>query len=119
VAKRATTAFEDIAAEAGRLFGTTEAHARRWLEQRNGLVEALQQVRERANELIDDLSGQTKRRQMKRRARAAAVKTQIPPGNPAETRQVRKKRRLSAATRAKMRAAAKRRWAARKKSASK
>lgn len=118
MAKRATTAFEDIAAEAGRLFGTTEAHARKWLDQRNRLVEALQQVRERANDLIGDLSGQTKRR-MKRRARAAAVKTQIPPGNLAETRQGRKKRRLSAATRAKMRAAAKKRWAARKKSPSK
>jgi hypothetical protein len=119
VAKRATTTtFEDIAAEVGRLFGTTEAHARRWLDQRNRLVDALHQVRERANELIGDLSGETKR-QMKRRARAAAVKTQIPPGNPAETGQGRKKRRLSAATRAKMRAAAKRRWAARKKSAAK
>jgi hypothetical protein len=118
VAKRATTAFEDIAAEVGRLFGTTEAHARRWLEQRNRLVDALQQVRERANELISDLSGQTKR-QMKRRARAAAVKTRIPAGNTTEAKQGRKKRRLSAATRAKMRAAAKRRWAARKKSAAK
>jgi hypothetical protein len=115
VAKKDTTTLEDIAAEVGRLFGTTEAHARRWLEQRNRLVDALHVVRDRATELIRDLSGQAGG-QRKRRARSPAARTQNPPGNP-ETKEGRKKRHISAATRAKMRAAAKRRWAERKKNA--
>jgi hypothetical protein len=118
VARRDTTTLEDIAAEVGRLFGTTEAHARRWLEQRNRLLDALHVVRERATELITDLSGQ-RVRHLKRRARGAASKMQLAAGNSAGVKQSRKKRRLSAATRAKMRAAAKRRWAALKRDTAK
>jgi hypothetical protein len=118
VAKRTTTTLEEIAAEVGRLFGTTERHARQWLQQRNALLEALHLVRNKASDLIDDLSG-AKRRQYKRRAVAAARRAQVPAGDPAEVLVGRKKRRMSAATRAKMSAAAKRRWAEKRKGAQK
>jgi hypothetical protein len=42
-------------------------------------------------------------------------RVQVPAGDATESTMGRKKRRLSAATRAKMRAAAKRRWAAKRK----
>jgi transcription initiation factor TFIID subunit TAF12 len=114
VAKRSAPTLEEIAAEVGRLFGTTEAHARKWLQQRNALLEALHLVRGKATDLIDELTG-AKRRQFKRRARAQASRAQLPAGNPTELMQGRKKRRMSAATRAKMRAAAKKRWAEKRK----
>ena len=113
MAKRAAPSLEEIAAEVGRLFGTTEAHARQWLQQRNAMLEALHLVRGKATDLIDELSGR-KRRQFKRRAVAQAQRAQVPPGDPAEATMGRKKRRMSAATRAKMRAAARKRWAKRK-----
>lgn len=114
MAKRSAPSLEEIAAEVGRLFGTTEAHARKWLNQRNTMLEALHLVRGKATDLIDELTG-TKRRQFKRRAVAQALRAQVPAGNPAEATMGRKKRRMSAATRAKMRAAAKKRWAAKRK----
>lgn len=114
MAKRAAAGLEEIASEIGRLFGTTEAHARKWLDQRNVLLGALHGVRQKATDLIDELSGE-KRRQFKRRAQVQATRAQVSDGNPAELVMGRKKRRLSAATRAKMRAAAKRRWAEKRK----
>jgi hypothetical protein len=114
VAKRTAPSLEEIAAEVGRLFGTTEAHARKWLQQRNALLEALHLVRGKATDLIGELSGGS-RRQLKRRAHAPANRVQVPLGNATELTMGRKKRRMSAATRAKMRAAAKKRWAAKRK----
>ena len=52
MAKRAAPSLEEIAAEVGRLFGTTEAHARKWLQQRNTMLEALHLVRNKATDLI-------------------------------------------------------------------
>lgn len=114
MAKRRAPSLEEIAGEVGRLFGTTETHARRWLQQRNAMLEALHLVRGKATELIDELSGEN-RRQLKRRATARIERVQVPTGDPAEMTVGRKKRRMSAATRAKMRAAAKKRWAAKRK----
>ena len=91
--------IENIAAEVGRIFGTTEAHARRWLAQRKQLVQALGAVRDRASSLIAELGG--------------APSDGIPVIQPG-MRESRKKRVISAQTRAKMVAAAKKRWAARK-----
>ena len=112
MAKRTVPSLEEIAAEVGRLFGTTEAHARRWLQQRNAMLEALHLVRSKSTELIEAISGDN-RRQIKRRGKAPRVQMQT--GDAAELTMGRKKRRMSAATRAKMRAAAKKRWAAKKK----
>ena len=114
MAKRRTLSLEEVAAEVGRLFGTTERHARQWLAQRGAMLEALHLVRDRASDLIGELSG-GKKRAFRKRAAASVQKAQIPAGSPSEMLMGRKKRRMSAATRAKMRAAAQRRWAAKRK----
>ena len=108
--------LEKVAAEVGRLFGTTEAHARRWLDQRTELLNALTTVRDRATGLISELSsvdGIGIPTRSGRKAKAGAPVIQ--PG----MRESRKKRVISAQTRAKMRAAAKRRWAEIRKAAPK
>ena len=110
MARKRTPTLEEIASEVGRLFGTTEVHARRWMQQRGAMLEALHLVRNKANDLISELTGE-KQRAFKQRARIQADRMQIPDGHPAEMMMGRKKRRLSAATRAKMRAAARKRWA--------
>ena len=113
MAKKRTPSLEEIASEVGRLFGTTELHARRWMQQRGAMLEALHLVRSKANDLITELSGQ-KQREFKKRATIQANKMQLPVGDPSELTMGRKKRRLSAATRAKMRLAAQKRWAKKK-----
>jgi hypothetical protein len=52
---------------------------------------------------------------MKQRATIQAQRTRVPTGNPSELMMGRKKRRMSAATRAKMRTAARKRWAEKRK----
>lgn len=98
---------EEIATEVGRLFGTTEAHARRWLDQRKDLVQALSTIRDKASGLISELSGEHAlpwRRGRRKKQQGVPV---VQPG----MRESRKKRVISEQARAKMRAAAKRRWA--------
>lgn len=112
MAKRAL-GFEDVAAEVGKLFGTTEKHARHWLNQRQALVEALGTIRDRANALMTELGDNSVGRG--RRSRAKEGVPVVQPG----MRESRKKRVLSAQTRAKMRAAAKARWAEIKKKGAK
>lgn len=102
MAKRQVTSIESIAAEAGRLFGTTESHAKRWLKQRGVLLEALHLVREQASSLIAQISSSETTKVLK-----DSVKTGT------------KKRRMSAATRAKMAASQKKRWAKKAKAAAK
>ena len=102
MAKRKTVSLEKVAAEVGRLFGTTERHTRKWLEQRGAMLEALHLVRDRASDLIVELSGE-KKRAFRKRAKANAKKTRLPAGHPSEMLMGRKKRRMSAATKAKMR----------------
>jgi hypothetical protein len=112
MAKRAL-GVEEIAAEVGRLFGTTERHARRWLDQRQALVKALGSIRDRAHALMTELGGETSLPwpKAKRRRKAREGVPVVQPG----MRESRKKRVLSAQTRARMRAAAKARWAEIKK----
>ena len=106
--------LEEIAAEVGRLFGTTERHARKWLDERQTLLEALGTVRDRASSLMAELgidgarlmAGQ-KRRRTSRDVKAAPL-TDTP-------RKRRGRRKISEATKAKMRAAAVARWARVKK----
>ena len=112
MAKRRALTLEEISAEVGRLFGTTETHARRWLDQRKTLLEALGTVRDKASALMGELAGDdgfpwpgAKR---KRRGPARTV-----PASPLSDtpRKVRGRRKISDETRAKMRAAAQKRWA--------
>jgi hypothetical protein len=113
MAKRAL-GFEDVAAEVGRLFGTTEKHARHWLNQRQALVEALGTIRDRANALMTELGGNSLGTGRRRRRAKEGVPV-VQPG----MRESRKRRVLSAQTRAKMRAAAKARWAEIRKNSAK
>jgi hypothetical protein len=112
VAKR-QLGIEEIASEVGRLFGTTEKHARKWLDQRDALLEALGSVRDEATKLMSQIGPVPEGRDIpwpfkgQRRRKAKAGVPVVQPG----MRESRKKRVLSAATRAKMRAAAKKRWA--------
>ena len=113
MAKRVLS-IEEVAAEVGRLLGTTETHARRWLDQRQTLLRALGSVRDKASVLMADLgemasSGRTKRGRPPRQIDGIPL---------ADTpRKRRGRRKISDATRAKMRAAAQKRWAERKKAA--
>jgi hypothetical protein len=106
--------LEEIAAEVGRLFGTTEAHARKWLDQRNVLLDALGSVRDKANVLMSELGGVPSPFGNKRRGRPA--NTTASPLNDTP-RKRRGRRKISEATREKMRAAAQKRWAENKKAA--
>jgi hypothetical protein len=116
MAKRAAS-LEEIASEVGRLFGTTENHARKWLDQRQTLLEALSTVRDRANDLMSELGAGENllRRSGKRKGRASK---NIAAGPLNDTpRKVRGRRKISEQTRAKMKRAAQRRWAGNKKKA--
>ena len=104
MAKKATS-LEDIATEVGRLFGTTQAHAAKWLNQRQVLLEALSTVRDNASKLIDQIRGDGNSRPIRN---LAGPLTDTP-------RKRRGRRKMSEATRAKMRAAATKRWAKKRK----
>src|SRR5690349_1160133 len=103
--------FEEVAAEVGRIFGTTEKHARRWLDERQELLKALATVRDRASSLMNELGEAPLPWR-----RGDKGKKGIPVVQPG-MRESRKRRVISAQTRAKMRAAAKARWAEIKKKA--
>ena len=112
MAKRVLS-IEEVAAEVGRLLGTTETHARRWLDQRQILLRALGTVRDKASVLMAELgeiasSG-------RKRGRPAARMDAVPFADTPRKR--RGRRKISDATRAKMRAAAQKRWAERRKAA--
>ena len=109
MAKR-TLGLEEIAAEVGRLFGTTEKHAKNWLNQRQVLLEALSTVRDNANGLIAQLGGGSPMPWGKRKpGRPAKVIASIPLNDGPRRRKGRRK--ISEKTRAKMKAAAQKRWA--------
>jgi hypothetical protein len=97
MAKRTAPSLEEIAAEVGRLYGTTEVHAKKWLEQRRAMLEALTLVRDKAAGLIKELGSQKSPRDTGGYLRQ--------PGE----RPNRKKRRVSGAARAKVAAARRRR----------
>ena len=106
--------LEEIAAEVGRLFGTTESHARKWLDQRNALLEALGTVRDRADGLMSELGGVPSFFGSKKRGTRPTNNTASPLSDTPRKR--RGRRKISDETRAKMRLAAQKRWAGNKKS---
>jgi hypothetical protein len=112
MAKRAVS-LEEIASEVGRLFGTTESHAKKWLEQRQTLLETLSTVRDKANSLVTELGagGFSSNRKSGRTSKNAAGPFNDTP------RKRRGRRKISDQTRAKMKAAAQKRWAGKKKKA--
>lgn len=113
MAKRVLS-IEEVAAEVGRLLGTTETHARRWLDQRQTLLSALGTVRDKAGALMAEL-GEIAASGRGKRGRPAVRMDAVPLADTPRKR--RGRRKISDATRAKMRAAAQKRWAERRKAA--
>ena len=115
--------LEEIASEVGRLFGTTERHARKWLDQRNALLDALGSVRDQANKLMTEIGGTEVNCQHfpwpfgnGKRGRKPKVGNKAAPLTDT-TQKRRGRRKISDETRAKMRAAAQKRWADKRKAA--
>ena len=108
MAKR-TLGLEEIATEVGRLFGTTEKHAKNWLNQRKVLLEALSTVRDNANGLIAQLGDNPLGWASGKGGRPPKAVANIPLNDGPRRR--RGRRKISEETRAKMRAAAQKRWA--------
>ena len=105
----------NLAEEVGRFFGTTEGHARKWLSQRKDLLQALGAVRERASALMAELGGENPLAWPGRKKRGSAKSLEGFPVVQPGMRETRKKRVLSAQTRAKMAASQQKRWAKIKK----
>jgi hypothetical protein len=74
----ASKAMVDFAEDLGRLLGTAQAKASNWLNQRKNVIDELTQLRDTANRLLRDLSGESAgsaTRGMKRGRRTAAADT--------------------------------------------
>lgn len=100
----------DFAEDLGRLLGTAEKKAAAWLEQRQAITVQLTALRDKANQLLEQLSA-TPVAEAIRRGRGQAAE-----GGSEGTRANRPKASvISAATRKKMKEAAQKRWAAIKK----
>jgi hypothetical protein len=114
-------AIETFAEDLGSVLGTTRAKAENWLSQRQNVAKQLEQIRDTASELLNQLTGTGARL-------AAAVGRGVRRGGKRRPRRDRKaqgpratasgaypRRKFSAATIDKMRAAQKARWAKIKK----
>lgn len=106
----------DFAEELGGLLGRAQEKAQSWLGQRDQVATTLTNIRDTATRLLEDLSiGVAEAGNVARRAYRKSRKTK---GGRGKTRAasaggsvVKRKRRVSAATRRKMAAAQKARWA--------
>ena len=95
--------IEDFAEELGRLLGTAEAKARGWLGQRQQIAKTLEEIRDTATKLLDDLG---------HRAQAGTRR-----GRPTATSgagRPKRRRMMSAEAREKIRQAQLKRWAKQK-----
>ena len=99
--------IEDFAEELGRLLGTAEAKARGWLGQRQQIAKTLEEIRDTATKLLDDLGHRA--RAGVGRGRSAAMST-------GSARRPKRRRRMSAEAREKIRQAQLKRWAKQKAS---
>ena len=109
--------IEDFAEELGRLLGTAEAKAKGWLNQREQISKTLAGIRDTANSLLSQLgeqaTGVARAVQRGRRGRPPGSNNKRGPGRPKGTGKPErpKRRTMSAAARAKISAAQKKRWA--------
>jgi hypothetical protein len=102
----ASNKIEDFAEDLGRLLGTARAKAEGWLGQRQNVAKQLEQIRDTAAGLLNQLTGMPERR---RPGRATTAQPAVPMGTlPGK----RPKRKVSAKARAAMSIAQKARWAA-------
>lgn len=97
--------IETFAEDLGRLLGTARAKAESWIGQRQNVAKQLEQIRDTATGLLNQLTGVPERR---RRGRARTPQPVVPMGTLPEKRP---RRKLSAKARAAISRAQKRRWA--------
>ena len=100
----ATSRMEGFAEDLGRLLGTARAKAEGWLGQRQNVAKQLEQIRDTATGLPNQLTGVPERR----RKGAQTPQPVVPMGTLPEKRP---RRKLSAKARAVISRAQKRRWA--------
>ena len=100
-----TSAIEGFAEDLGRLLGAARAKAEGWLGQRQNVAKQLEQIRDTATGLLNQLTGLPERR---RRGGAKTPQPVVPVGTPPGKRP---KRTLSAKARAAISRAQKKRWA--------
>jgi hypothetical protein len=104
---------EEFAEDLGKLLGAAQEKAQGWLGQRAQIAKALEGVRDTASRLLADLGHEAQRANRARRGRPPRSGTsQRGPGRPKGSG--RKRRKMSAAARAKISAAQKARWARQK-----
>ena len=99
------SAMEGFAEDLGRLLGTARAKAEGWLGQRQTVAKQLQQIRDTATGLLNQLTGVPERR---RSGRAKTPQPVVPMGTLPEKRP---RRKLSAKARKAISDAQKKRWA--------
>jgi len=106
--------IEEFAEDLGKMLGTARAKAEGWLGQRQVIVKNLTELRDTATKLLADLGHEAQdvvRRGRRAVGTAGAAKHGL--GRPkGPTDQPHKRRKMSAAARAKISAAQKKRWAA-------
>ncbi len=108
------SAIGDFAEDLGRLLGTAENKARGWLDQRSSIASQLAQVRDKADELLRELTGGA--------ANMASAVMKSPRGRPPASGKKTAKKRGRSFTAAQRKEAADRMrayWAKRKKAAGK
>ena len=106
-----TTAIEGFAEDLGRLLGAARAKAEGWLGQRQNVAKQLEQIRDTAAGLLNQLTGVPERR---RPGRAKTPQPVVPMGTLPEKGP---RRKVSAKARKAMSDAQKARWAAVRKAA--
>lgn len=108
-------AIANFAEELGEVLGNAEAKAKSWLGQRGQIVKTLEALRDKTNSLLVELGHQAENvgaavSRGRRRGRPPGSGKKRGPGRPKGSGK--KKRTMSAAGRAKISAAQKKRWAA-------
>lgn len=107
----------DFAEDLGRLLGTAQAKASNWLNQRKNVIDELTQLRDTANQLLRDLTGELRASSgggVKRGRRAAAHGGAVPPASAAGAR-TSGRRKMSAAARKAVSRRMRKYWAERRK----
>lgn len=104
--KRAEAAIEEFAEDLGRILGTARNRADKWLEQRQTIAKNLEQIRDTAATLLNQLGHQAQAITRGRTRKAASAPAPVAP---------RKRRKLSAKARRAISEAQKARWARHRK----
>ena len=99
-----------FAEDLGELLGSAKAKAEGWLGQRTQIAKTLEGIRDTASKLLSDLGHQAQTAARKGRLTGSKAVAKRGPGRPAGP-MGQKRRKMSAAARAKISAAQKARWA--------